>query len=85
MNNTHFQRLSFIVVIAATLLSVAIVTAISMVEDVDARHKSSSSTSTSQSIKQSNTGSGDDRNSNSATNSGGSGSVTCINGKCTSN
>ena len=73
MNNTQFKRLSFFAMIAATLLSVAVVTALSMVEDADARHKrSSSSTSTSQSITQSNTGSGNSRNFNSATNSDGS-------------
>jgi hypothetical protein len=84
VTNTHFKRLSFIVVIAATLLSVAVVTSLSMVEEADANHrKSSSSTSTSQSITQSNTGSGNSRNFNSATNSGGSSSTTCINGVCT--
>jgi hypothetical protein len=68
--NTHFKRLSFIAAIAAALLSVAVVTALSTVEDADARRRSSSSTSTSQSITQSNTGSGSSNNLNSATNSG---------------
>jgi hypothetical protein len=68
---------------AATLLSVAVVTALSTVEDADARDKKSkSSTSKSQSIYQKNTGSGNSKNFNSATNSHGSKSTTCINGKC---
>jgi hypothetical protein len=83
MNNTQLRTLSFVAEVASTLLSVAVITAVSTIEEADARHKSS--TSTSQSIRQSNNGDNGDRNSNSATNSDGSSSTTCNNGVCTSN
>jgi hypothetical protein len=83
VNNTQLKRLSFVAVIAATLLSVAVVTALSTVEDADARHKKSkSSTSKSQSIKQSDTSSGNSKSSNSATNKNGGKTQTCNNGEC---
>jgi hypothetical protein len=82
MNNTQLRTLTFVAVVAATLLSV-VITALSTIEEADARHKSR--TSTSQSIRQSNNGDNGDRNSNSATNSDGSSSTTCNNGVCTSN
>jgi hypothetical protein len=79
MNNSQLSRLTLVAVIAASLLAVAITTALSMAEDADARKKKSSSsskTTTKQTIIQRNIESGDSRNFNSGSN--------CIGGNCQS-
>ena len=39
MNNTQLRTLSFVAVVASTLLSVAVITALSTIEEADARHR----------------------------------------------
>jgi hypothetical protein len=53
-NNIQLSRLSGVAVIAASLLSVAIITELSIAEEADARKKSSSKTITKQTITQKN-------------------------------
>ena len=41
MNNTQLRTLSFVAIVASTVLSVAVITALSTIEEADARHRSS--------------------------------------------
>jgi hypothetical protein len=95
MNSSEISRLSIIAAIAASLLAVGVVAAISMAEEADARNQISQSSSVSIDQSGSTTGGGTASNtasvtqSNTASQSNGdtvsqSSSVTvCTNGRCT--
>ena len=72
MKYTNISTLTMVCIVATILLAAGIVTALSMAEEADARHKSK--TTTKQTIIQRNINSGSSSNSNSGSN--------CIGGSC---